>query len=99
MTELKLKSTVEETAEQLRIYLEGIENYRKLDDYLIDDECGGFIRTLLYQDSLLGSKPGILTVTLDNLMGYTRLHALCRMPKGGSEMEYTLREGLHDFTL
>lgn len=99
MTELTLKSTVEETAEQLRIYLEGIENYRKLDDYRIDDECGGFIRTLLYQDSLLGAKPGFLTVTLDNLMGYTRLHGFCRMPKGGMAMEEALREALHDFRL
>ena len=95
MTEMKLKSTVAETAEQLRIYLQGIENYVKLDDYRIDDECGGLIATLLYQESLLGKRPEILTVTLDNLMGYTRLHAFSR----SVGMEKSLQEALHEFTL
>ena len=98
MTDLKLRTDIEASAEQLRIYLEGIENMVKLDDYLIDDECGGFIRTILYAENRLPRCPGILTVTLDNLMGYTRLHGYAREGKG-SGLEGSLREAFHDFLL
>lgn len=98
MVELKLKSTVEETAEQLRINLEGIQNYPKYDDYLIDDECGGFYRTISYTYSMLRNE-GALVVTLDNLMGYTRLHACGTKSRSGQEMEHSLQEVLHEFLL
>lgn len=75
MTEMKISIPVEKAEDELRIRLLGWENYAKLDDYLIDDECGGFIRTLLYADGKLGHSLSYLTVTADNLMGYTRIHA------------------------
>lgn len=99
MTEFKVTSPVEETAEQIRQILEGIENYAKLDDYTIDDECGGFIRTMLYKDSLLGPKYEVLTITLDNLMGYTRVHAASSGHRGGAVMEHTLGEALRELRL
>lgn len=98
MVDLKLKTKIEDSAEQLRIYLEGIECMVKLDDYLIDDECGGFIRTILYAENRLPKCVGMLTVTLDNLMGYTRLHGFAREGRG-SGMEESLREAFHDFLL
>ena len=98
MTDLKVSVSVADATEQLRLRLEGIESCAKLDDYLIDDECGGFIRTLLYKDSLIGAKFEVLTVTLDNLMGYTRVHAASHGKKGGA-MEHSLREELSDVLL
>lgn len=98
MTDMKISIPVEKAEDELRIRLLGWENYAKLDDYLIDDECGGFIRTLLYADGRLGRSLSYLTVTADNLMGYTRIHAFAT-GKEAASMEQAVALALNEYVL
>lgn len=94
MVDLKLHGSVAEICDHLRINLEGLQNYVKLDDYAIDDECGGDIRVLQYKSARIG-RLSVMTVTLDNLMGYLRCHGAACGP-AAEEMEESLKEALHD---